>query len=318
MDRLGALRTFVAVAQHQSFAEAARALHISPTAASRAVSELEAGLATLLLRRTTRSVTLTPEGAAYLERCRVALDELDDAERTLRGDNAEPRGALRISAPDLFGRLHVLPIATRLMGHHPDLKVELVLTQRLVKLVEDGIDIAVRIADLSDSALHAVRIADVHRVLVASPTYLALRGMPDSAAALHDHRLIMYDNFAPNGEWRFGAAGKPAIRIDPCITTNSAEAAIDAAVLGGGITRALCYQVAAHVRADRLRYVLADLTPPSVPVNLVFQAKRSRAPNVRAFIDSARAHFGEDILDCAAHSQDEKTKHKSRKLAHAK
>jgi DNA-binding transcriptional LysR family regulator len=204
------------------------------------------------------------------------------------------------------------------MNDHPDLKVELLLTQRLVKLVEDGIDIAVRIADLSDSALHAVRIADVHRVLVASPTYLAARGEPDGAAALHSHRLIMYDNFAPNGEWRFGPTGKPAIRLDPCLTTNSAEAAIDAAVLGGGITRALCYQVAAHVRADRLRYVLVDLTPPSVPVNLVFQAKRSRSPNVRAFIDAARAHFGQDIINCAAHCRDRETEHKLRKPALAK
>lgn len=302
MDRLAALRTFVEVAQRGSFSEAARRLHVSATAASRAIADLEAALGVLLLRRTTRSVVLTPEGTAYLDRCRAALDELDDAERSLRGENAAPRGKLTITSSELFGRLHILPIVARLLAAHAGLSVELILTQRIVKMAEEGIDIAVRIADLSDSALHAVRAADVHRVLVASPGYLAARGTPAEPAHLHAHDLIMYDNFAPNGEWRFGPASKVAVRIEPRLTTNMVAAAIDYAREGGGITRALCYQVASDVAAGRLAYVLPDWTPPAVPVNLVFQANRRGSPNVRAFIDAAKAYFSPNLFDCATHS----------------
>ena len=178
MDRFEALRTFVAVADHQSFAEAARRLRISPTAASRAIAGLEEALGVTLLRRTTRSVGLTPEGAAYLQRCRIALDELDDAERSLRGEDAEPRGELIVTAPVVFGRMHILPIVTILLRAHPQLDVHLILVDRVIRLVEEGIDVAVRIADLSDSSLHAIRVAEVRRVLVASPAYLAERGVP--------------------------------------------------------------------------------------------------------------------------------------------
>src|SRR5262245_37465536 len=194
-----ALRTFVAVANHRSFAEAARTLRISPTAASRAIADLEVGLGVTLLRRTTRSVGLTPEGAAYLERCRIALDELDDAERSLRGEHAEPRGELIVTAPVVLGRMHILPIVTKLLRDHPQLDVHLVLVDRVIRLVEEGIDVAVRIADLSDSSLHAIRV-EVRRVLVASPTYLAERGMPTQVSDLLKHDLIAFDSFALNGE----------------------------------------------------------------------------------------------------------------------
>ena len=178
MDRFEALKTFVAVADHRSFAEAARRLRISPTAASRAIGDLEDALGVTLLRRTTRSVGLTPEGAAYLERCRIALDELDDAERSLRGEDAEPRGDLIVTAPVVFGRMHILPIVTKLLRAHPQLDVHLILVDRVIRLVEEGIDVAVRIADLSDSSLHAIRVAEIRRVLVASPAILLNRACP--------------------------------------------------------------------------------------------------------------------------------------------
>lgn len=301
MDRFGALNTFVAVARLGSFSEAARSLRISPTSASRAIQDLETTLGVALLRRTTRSVTLTPEGAAYLERCRQALDELEDAERSLRGEAAEPHGKLRLTSSELFGRRHIVPIVVSLMKAHPTLEVELVITNRLVKLVEDGVDIAVRIAELSDSAMHAVRVAEVHRVLVASPDYLARRGVPVSVADLRGHEQIMYDNFAPNGEWRFGPDGRAVARLEPRLTTNNCPAAIEAAIAGVGITRALCYQTVAHVEAGRLRYLLQDQTPPAVPVSLVFQANRRTSPNVRAFIDAAKAYFNPAMFGCPLH-----------------
>ena len=299
MDRFEALKTFVAVADHRGFSEAARSLRVSPTAASRAIAELEESLGVTLLRRTTRSVGLTPEGAAYLERCRLALDELDDAARSLRGENAEPRGALIVTAPVVFGRMHILPVVTKLLRAHKNLDVQLMLIDRVIRLVEEGIDVAVRIADLSDSSLHAVRVAEVRRVLVASPAYLADRGAPADVADLLKHDLIAFDNFAVNGEWRFTKSGRPAIRCEPRLLTNSAEAAIDGALDGLGIARALSYQVDAHVLAGRLRYLLPEFDPPAVPVNLLFQPSRRRSPNVRALIAATQDYFrsGPPITD---------------------
>lgn len=288
MDRLEALRIFVSVAERRSFAEAARERRVSATAASRAISELETALGTLLLRRTTRSVQLTAEGNTYLEHCRHALAELDEAARALRGEDAAPHGLLIITAPVVFGRLCILPVALALMRAHPTLDIRLTLTDRVVRLADEGIDVAVRIADLSDSALHAVRIGETRRVLVASPDYLDRNGVPTQVADLHDHALIAFDNFTQNGEWRFGGEARVAIRFEPRLLTNSVESAIDAAVANAGIVRALSYQVDAHVADGRLVYVLADEDPATVPISLVFQANRARSPNVRVFVDAMR------------------------------
>ena len=291
MGRLEMLRTFVAVADHMSFAEAARRLRMSPTAASRAVAALEQSLGTALLSRTTRSVRLTDEGATYLERCRAALGDLDDAALALRGDGATPGGRLVITAPIAFGRLHILPIVIGLLGAHPKLDVELTLIDRVVRLVDEGIDVAVRIGDLSDSSLHALKVAEVRRVLVASPGYLAAHGAPKNVPALHGHALISFTELDRAHEWRFGPAGKPAIRIDPRLTLNTADAAIAAAVDGAGIARVLSYQAIDAIAAGRLMTLLDGFAPPTVPVHLVYQANRRASVNVRSFIDSARAHF---------------------------
>ena len=289
MDRLDTLRTFVAVADQASFAEAARRLRISPTAASRAVSALEASLGTSLLRRTTRSVRLTEDGAAYLERCRAALAELDDAALALRGAGAAPGGTMVITAPIVFGRLHILPVVTRLLHDHPALAIRLTLSDRVVRLVDEGIDVAVRIGDLSDSALHALKLAEVRRILVASPAYLAARGMPANVAMLHDHDLISFGE--AESEWRFGPAGKPAIRINPRLAVNSADAAIAAAVAGLGVARILSYQAIEAIAAGDLVQVLDGVAPPPLPVHLVYQAGRGATVNARAFIEGARRHF---------------------------
>ena len=291
MDRLAALRTFVLVAERQSFAEAARTLRISPTAASRGVADLEASLGVSLLRRTTRSVRVTPEGAAYLERCRRVLEDLDDADRSVRGEGTEPRGLLMVTAPTVFGRMHILPVVNGLMRAHPMLRVQLSLSDRLVRLVEEGMDVAVRIADLSDSALHAIRLAETRRVLVASPEYLAVRGEPSEVAQLHEHDLIVFDTLAPNGEWRFTPEGRPAIRCEARLLTNSVDASIEAALQGLGVARVLSYQVRAHVREGRLKYLLETMEPSPAPINLVFQASRRRTPNVSAFIAGCQAYF---------------------------
>lgn len=289
MDRLDRLRTFIAVADRASFAEAARHLNISSTSATRAVSSLEEDLGVTLLRRSTRSVRLTEEGSLYLEKSRTALRDLDDAVDLVRGSGSQPQGLLVVTAPNLFGRMHILPIVSRLMETHPQLEVRLLLIDRVVRLVEEGVDVAVRIGDLSDSALHAVRVAEVQKVLSASPEYLMRRGMPNGPADLHDHDLVLFDGLAdPHHEWRFGGPEKPIVRIKPRLSVNSADAAIAAAVNGSGITRSFSYHAAPCFADGRLVRLLPDLEPPPIPVHLVFQAHRRSSANVRVFLDSVK------------------------------
>jgi DNA-binding transcriptional LysR family regulator len=296
MDRLDRLKTFVAVAERGSFAEAARQLRLSPAAATRAIAALEDELGVPLLRRTTRSVRLTDEGAAYLDRSRRVLDELEDAARSLRGERAEPRGILVITAPVMFGRMHILPVIGRLMREHRELQVRLMLSDRLVRLVDGGIDVAVRIAALADSALHAVKVGEVRRLLVASPAYLKARGNPRAPGELAGHDIVAVENLSLNNEWRFAGASRRAVRFAPRLLVNSVDAAIAAAVDGLGVTRVLSYQVAGLLEAGQLRCILAEFAPACVPVNLLFQANRQRTPNARAFLVAARAHFKESPL----------------------
>ncbi len=264
---------------------------MSAAAASRGVAALEAELGVPLFRRTTRAVALTQEGATYLERARAALAELDAAALDLSGENAAPHGSLIISAPVVFGRMHILPVVNALLSAHRLLNAQLVLTDRVVRLVDEGIDVAVRIADLADSALYAVKLGEVRRVLVASPAYLARRGTPGRLTDLCDHCLVAFDTFAANDEWRFGLAEKAVVKVVPRLRVNSVDATIDALLGGLGIGRLLSYQVAEPIAAGRLVELLPDQAPLPVPINLVFQANRQRSANVRAFIEEAKAHI---------------------------
>lgn len=209
MDRLDAMRAFVAVATHESFAEAARRLRWSPSAVTRAVVALEDHLGQTLLSRTTRSVRLTAVGRVHLESCREILDALLAAERRVRGEDAEPRGLLTVAAPLLFGRLHVLPVVNALLAAHSALTIRLVLSDRLSHFVEDDVDVAVRIGELNDGGLVAVRVAILRRVTVASPGYFAARGEPATPADLAGHDVITFENADRGNDWRFGARDWP-------------------------------------------------------------------------------------------------------------
>ncbi len=297
MDQFEMIRTFVAVADKGSFVEAARRLRVSPTAASRSIAMLEKALGAALLSRTTRSVRLTEAGALYLERCTSILADLDDAALALRGDGAMPGGTLVITAPVTFGRLYILPIATRLLADFPELKVELTLIDRVVRLVDEGVDVAVRIGDLSDSSLYAVKIAEVRPILVASPAYLAKYGTPPNVAALNQHALISFTELERAPVWRFGPAGKPAIRIEPRLIVNTADAAMAAVAADAGIARVLSYQARAAITSGHVVTLLDDYAPPTAPVHLVYQANRRASVNVRAFIEAARVFFcGLDLI----------------------
>jgi DNA-binding transcriptional LysR family regulator len=283
------LRTFVEVYRQRSISAAARALNIAQPSVSSAIAALEEELRVPLFRRTTRAVSLTQAGAIYLERARTALAELDAAAIDLSGENAEPHGSLIISAPVVFGRMHILPVVNALLSAHRRLNAQLVLTDRVVRLVDEGIDVAVRIADLADSALHAVKLGDVQRVLVASPDYLARRGTPARLTDLYDHCLIAFDTFTANDEWRFGQNERAVVKVAPRLRVNSVDATIDAVLGGVGIGRLLSYQVADLIARGHLVALLGDHAPHPVPIHLVFQANRQRSANVRAFIDAARA-----------------------------
>jgi len=290
MDKLRTLKTFIHVADHASFAEAGRRLNLSPTAVSRAIAALEAELGVQLLRRTTRSVRLTDEGAAFLARCRAGIAEIEGAFDTARSGLSMPRGTLTVTAPVLFGQQHVLPIMVELLQRHPDLQIKLLLLDRVVHLAEEGIDVAVRIAPLPDSSLHMLRLGEVQRVFSASPAYLAAHGRPASLADLREHDVIwIEDEAGPHRGWGLDTvrrSGRPAR-----LTVNNMRAAVSAAVAGLGVVRTLSYQIADEVAAGRLEPLLADEASPALPISLLFQSGRKDHPNVRAFVNAAKHHL---------------------------
>lgn len=293
MDRLDAMRAFLTVADRGSFAEAARQLRWSPAGITRAVAQIEEELGLRLFNRTTRSVRLTERGALYAEKCREILAEIDAARTLVRGEDAAPRGTLAVTAPVLFGRLHVMPIAERLGAIHPDLKLRLTFVDRITHLVEEGFDLAVRIGDLADSALVAVKLGAVGRVIVASPAYLKQAGVPATPDALRAHRIVSFDGVGSTNEWRFGRHGQRVIKVTPGLAVNCAQAARDAIERGHGIGRLLSYQVSAGIAAGRLVPLLTEDAPDPVPVSLVYQAARRASPNIRAFVTEARRYFAE-------------------------
>jgi DNA-binding transcriptional LysR family regulator len=292
MDRLQAMKTFVHVAEAEGFAEAARRLRISPSTASRAVSALEEELGVTLLSRTTRVVRLTERGALYLDHCRRILEDMVAADREVRGESAEPRGRLAVTAPVCFGRLAVLPLVQRLVSAHPELSVRLTLLDRVVDLIQEGMDVGVRIGALADSGLLATRVGETRRVVVAAPGYVERHGAPTTPADLKAHRIIVFESIEATREWRFDAAS-PAVRIDGTLSVNNVDAAVAAAEAGVGLTRVLCYQVKDALAAGRLQLLLEDVAPPPVPVSLLRPAHRGESPNVAAFMRAAKAHFRE-------------------------
>jgi DNA-binding transcriptional LysR family regulator len=290
MDFLDAMRIFVAVAKLESFAEAARQLRVSPSVVTRSIARIEDRLGLAVFSRTTRSVRLTERGQIYLESCQRILQDIEAAESRARGEDAAPRGELTVAAPIVFGRLHVLPIVAELLNEHRALTARLTLSDRNVHLVDENVDVAVRIGELADSALLAVRLGHVSRVVVASPAYLSERGAPETPADLGRHDLIAFEGLEATNEWRFHAPDR-LVRLEPRLAVNSADAAIAAAEAGMGITRTLSYQVRTAVAAGRLVPILQDFAPPGLPVSAIHSARRIASANIAAFVKAARNHF---------------------------
>lgn len=286
MDRLQTMEVFVGVVEEAGFASAARRLKMSPPAVTRAVSELEARLGCRLLHRTTRSVRLTEAGERYLADCRRILAEVAEADRQAAGLHAAPRGRVSVSASVMFGRVVLAPILLDLLDRYPEISFSTFFVDRVVHLIDEGVDVAVRIAELPDSSLAAVSVGKVRRVLCAAPDYLAARGRPTTPADLKHHDIVDFVNMAPGGEWRFEKEGRgQGIRPVSRLQVNTADAAIAAALAGRGITPLLSYMVLPCLAAGTLALVLEDWERPAAPVHVVHKEAGRASARVRAVVD---------------------------------
>ena len=286
MDRIDAMQAFVAVADLRGFAPAARKLGLSPSGVTRLIAALEDRLGARLLQRTTRSVTLTDVGARYLERIRPILTNVEEAEGAVEGERTKPSGRLTVSAPVGFGRLHVSPVMSAWLMRYPEVSGELLLSDRMINLVEDGVDLAIRIGHLADSSLVARQVGEMRRIVVASSGYLKARGEPRAPEAIASHTTIQFGATAVLPDWRFVEARRDIrVACTPRFLTNSADAAIQYAEQGGGLTRVLAYQAADAVRAGRLKIVLAKFEQPPLPIHIVYPTSRLLSAKVRSFID---------------------------------
>ncbi|WMJ68569.1 LysR family transcriptional regulator [Stenotrophomonas sp. 24(2023)] len=286
------MNVFVAVGERENFAAASRWLDLSPAAVTRAIAALEHQLGVKLLMRTTRSVRLTEAGSRYLVDSRNILASLREANAAAAGINATPRGELSVTAPVLFGRYFVMPCVVRYLQAYPEVDVSASFLDRVVNLVEEGMDVAVRIGHLPDSGLKALRVGQVRRMLCASPDYLDRVGRPQHPRDLQDHTVIARDNILPRLEWRFGDTVAPIVqRIRPRLTVSSNDGAVAAACAGLGIARQPYYQIADDLAAGRLEVLLPDFEQAPWPIHVVHRETRYGSSKVRSFIDLLVDHL---------------------------
>jgi DNA-binding transcriptional LysR family regulator len=284
---------FIEVAERGSFAAAARHLQRSPASVTRAVAELEARLGVRLLNRTTRAVSLTDAGTRFLTGARRVLAEFDEIERAAAGEGSAPRGELRITAPIMFGRLHVVPIVVEFLRRFPDVSVALTLLDRPVDLVEEGLDAALRIGTPAESSAIITRLGAVRQIVVAAPGYLRERGSPAVPADLEAHTVIAFPNISSSERWTFRDRNGAMLRIaiKPRLIVNTSEAAIAAALSGFGLTQVLSYQAAAEIASGTLIRLLQDYEDEAWPVQLLYPGGRHPPPKLRAFLDFAASRL---------------------------
>jgi DNA-binding transcriptional LysR family regulator len=288
MDRFEAMSTLLSAVEAGSLSAASRMLGMPLATVSRKVSELEAHLRTRLVNRTSRRLTLTDAGRSYIVACKRILDDIGEAERAAAGEYIAPRGDLTITAPIVFGRLHVLPVAIEFLGAYPDVDIRVALADRVVNLQEDDVDLAIRIGELPDSSLIATRVGSIRRVICGSPAYFARRGTPKSPGELGAHDCISFEGLTSPDGWKF-TVGKStvSVAVRSRLVVNTAEAAVDAATAAVGVTRVLSYQVASALRAGTLALVLQRFEPPPWPVSLVHAGGGLLPLKLRAFLDFA-------------------------------
>ena len=290
MDRLEAMSVLVAAVETGSLTAAGKRLNMPLPTVSRKLGELEEHLGTRLVARTTRSLSLTDAGADYYAACIRILGEVGEAERKASGEQSEPKGELVITAPIVFGRLHMLPVVTAFLDLYPEIDIRLLLSDRNAQLMEDQIDLALRIGSLPDSSMVATRVGEVRHVVCASPAFIAQTGMPQTPPDLARLPCVTFDMAAARSPWIFrnGQGGNgQMVEVNARLCVNTAEAAIDAAAAGTGLTRVLSYQVADAVADRRLQIVLEDFEPPGLPVTLLHQGQGALPMKLRRFMDFA-------------------------------
>ena len=286
MDRLHLMSVYVAVVEAEGFSGGARKLHMSPPAVTRAVAALEARLGVKLLNRTTRYVRMTEAGHKYYEDAKRIIALADEADDAVLGIHAEPRGQLTITASVLFGRLYVMPGIIEYSRRYPAVEVNALFVDRVVNMLEEGVDVAIRIADLPDSSYRALRVGSVRRVLCASPDYLNRHGIPQTPEDLLQHRIILARGLNPNNEIRFVHDGlTKAVKLQPVLSVSDNDSAASAAIAGLGITRLLSYQISEALQAGKLKIVLGEFESPPVPVHILHREGRHSSAKIRSFVD---------------------------------
>ncbi len=287
MNKLGAMRVFVEVAECQSFAEASRKLDISPPAVTRSVAQLEKSLGAKLFNRTTRLVRLTDAGNRYLVDTKRILEAIDEAEAAAVGSYRNPEGILTVTAPVLFGQKYIVPIVVEYLRRNPGVSVRLELLDRVTNLIEEGLDVAIRIGPLPESNLFAVTVGHVRRVVCGSPDYFETHGKPLHPRDLDNHRIILASTVEHSSSWSFQGEDKISVKVSPRLYCNHNSAAIRAATAGWGVTRLMSYQVAEEIRQRELVTVLNDFETRSLPINVVHLEGRRANAKTRAFLDIA-------------------------------
>lgn len=295
MDRFHEMQVFLAVAEEEGFAAAARRLKTSPPSVTRAIAAMEQRIGTQLLARTTRSLHLTEAGQRYLEDCRRILAELEEAEEAAAGSYSIPGGHLTVTAPVLFGELYVAPVLGEYLDQFPLVNISALLVDRVVNMADEGVDVAVRIGHLHEPGQQAVKVGEVRRVVCASPAYLDQHGRPQRPEQLREARIVSSSSSQLVSEWTFVDAGRPLkIAIEPRLIVTANNAAINLARLGWGMTRVLSYQVAAAVAAGELELVLEAFEPAPLPIHVVFQQNGRIPAKVNTFVDFLSQRLGLD------------------------
>ena len=304
MDRLDAMTVLLAVVEAGSFSGGSRRLDMPLATVSRKVADLERHLKTRLLNRSTRKLELTDSGRIYVDACKRILEEIGDTERAAAGEYSTPRGELIVTAPIVFGRLHVLPVVTEFLHAYPEVDVRLLLGDRIVHLLDEHIDLAVRIGTLRDSSFKVRGVGSLRQSVCAGPGYLSARGVPRHPSDLAAHECITFDALGVPSRWIFQVDGVALpVPVHSRLVVNTAEAAVDAARANLGVTRLLSYQIDAACRSKELSVVLAAYEPPPVPVNLLFSGQERMALKVRAFLDFAAPRLRERLPRIAARRQ---------------
>ena len=295
MDRFHEMQVFLAVAEEEGFAAAARRLKTSPPSVTRAIAAMEQRIGTQLLARTTRSLHVTEAGQRYLEDCRRILAELEEAEEAAAGSYSIPGGQLTVTAPVLFGELYVAPVLGEYLDQFPLVNISALLVDRVVNMADEGVDVAVRIGHLHEPGQQAIKVGEVRRVVCASPAYLDQHGRPQRPEQLREARIVSSSSSQLVSEWTFVDSGQPLkIAIEPRLSVTANNAAINLARLGWGMTRVLSYQVAAAVAAGELELVLEAFEPAPLPIHVVFQQNGRIPAKVNTFVDFLSQRLGLD------------------------